>query len=399
MFGYAIIRKQSLKPPPYEVLSCVPDLTAFEAQPVAFDFETHGLDPAPGRVRSVALANDAGCVAIDLEALTSQEYSYLLDWLVQQRLIAHNFVFDGAWLQCLTGKVPGLEMCTLVMFKLLATEGWRSQRWGLKVAMTDVLGWPASNEENLHNWLSCNKLKVADMAKAPWEILGPYNSLDAAATWQLYKYFKKICENNGWIRSVFEFHRTQFGNLITLLIEQQLLGMEVDMPKLDSLDAALCDDIETKRQEFLTHPLVAPQIDTYQQFVVAALEEKVANIPHKSEKTGKVFVRWEKAQAKVEAAKLRQDFNVDSIKDMTWLLIDKLGYTTPIVTEGGAPSVGAKSFVHFGDLGVLLKDYRELRDRRKFLVSLREVQELGRLYPLVKVHGTVTGRLSGGRDD
>jgi hypothetical protein len=398
MFGYAIIRKQAKSVPAYTLHTELPDLTPFEHQPVAFDFETHGLDPLPGRIRSVGLANDAGCLAIDLEALLAPDYDQFFRWLVQQRLVAHNFMFDGAWLKTTWPEADlKFEMCTQVIFKQLAGEGWFGQRWGLKVAMTDILGWPESNEEDLYAWLKANKLKKGDMAQAPWEILGPYNALDAGATWQLYKYFCEVCFTHGWRSSVLDFHRSDFGTLIHLLIEQQLAGMPLDEAKMAATNAALELSAGHKREEFLTHLKVAPHVEYYQECVVQALEDKLEDIPEFT-KTGKTAARWVKQQEKIAAAKTRQDFNVDSPKDLSWLMFDRLGLTTPIMTDKGAPSVGAKSFPHFGELGQLLKEYRAIRDRRKFLVSLDDVQRDGVLYPNVKVHGTVTGRASGGRE-
>jgi hypothetical protein len=397
MFGYAILRRQNKPAPPYTLHTSLPDLTPFEHQPVAFDFETHGLDPCPGGIRSVAIANDAGCAAIDLEALLAPEYDEFFEWLVRQRLVAHNFVFDGAWLQATLPSDVKFEMCTLVLFKQLAGEGWFGQRWSLKVAMPDVLGWPESNEQELYDWLSANKLPKSAMAQAPWEILGPYNALDASATWQLYKYFKEVCFTHGWRSSVLDFHREDFGTLMKLLVEQQLAGMPLDMERVALVDTALEMAADAKRTEFLERPEVAPHIRYYQECVVEAFAKKLDTIP-KHTKTGKVASRWLKAKAKLEDAEKRLDFNVDSTKDMSWLMFDRLRYKTPIVTDKGAPSVGVKSFPHFGELGQLLQDYRKLRDRRKFLVSLQDVQQDGVLYPTVKVHGTVTGRASGGRE-
>lgn len=396
--GYSILRKSVTTPPKdYRILTSLPDdLEEFSKQPVAFDFETHGTDPLSGEIRSIAIANDYGTVAIDCQKLTKSDRIRLTKWLVRQKLIAHNIVFDAGWIYAKTGVMPKLEACTLVMFKLLATEGYLGQRWGLKSAMVDLLGWPESNEHDLYAWLKEHKLRTKDMAQAPWEILGKYNALDAAATWQLYKYFLDIIAQHNWEREILDFHRQDFMTLAKLIIEQKMGGMTIDMAALSNFDIKLTNEIEVKRQEFLSHPEVKPHVDYYQQVLV---EETQKAEPPKFTKKGEVTARYKKWQEKLEIVRNSTDFNIDSTQQLQWLLYERLFYTCPIKTEKGLPSVGKKAFPHLGELGKLLKQYRELRDRRKFVTSLSNVQRDGIFYPSVKVHGTVTGRSSGGLEE
>ncbi len=397
MSGYAIIRKTKTTPPSdLRVLTHIPDdLEEFSKQPVAFDFETHGTDPLTGTIRSVAIANDHGAVAIDCEALSPRERGQLTKWLLRQRLIAHNAVFDAGWLYAKSKQMPKIEACTLVLFKLLATEGWLGQRWGLKAAMTDVIGWPESNEEELYGWLKANKLKAKDMAQAPWDILGKYNALDAAATWELYKCMIASIEDYGWAENVLRFHQEDFANLMELLIEQQIRGMTIDTEALQEYDTTLDRQIEEKRQEFLHHPEVLPHVKYYQQVII---EELLAKEPNYLTKKGLVTANYTRWTDKVWEAQGRLDFNIDSTQQLQWLFYERLFYECPILTDKGVPSVGKKAFPHLGELGKLLKDYRELRDRRKFVTALNNVQRDGVIYPTVKPHGTLTGRSSGGID-
>lgn len=392
---YALIRKANLSiPTDLAVVSHLPtDLHKFEGQPVAFDFETHGVNPITGSIRSIAIANDAGCVAIDMEALTAEKRLELTRWLLRQKLIAHNAVFDAGWIYAKTGKMPKIEACTLVLFKTLATEGFLGQQWGLKAAMKDVLGWSESNEADLYDWLKANKLRKADMAKAPWDILGKYNALDAAGTWQLYKVFMETAESNGWGDAILDFHKQDFINLIELLIEQQIKGMELDTKELEAYDNQIAAEIEERRQKFLQHSEVKEHVEFYQQLIIDELE---ATKPEQYTKTGSVAARYTKWLAKKERAEQAIDFNIDSPKQLQWLLYERLYYTHQIKTPQGELSVGKKALPHLGELGKILKDYRELRDRRKFIKSLQNVQIEGKLHPNVKCHGTLSGRSSGG---
>lgn len=396
--GYAIIRKCRIPAPTdCRVLDHLPsDLDKYGGI-CAFDFETHGTDPVSGSIRSISLANDYGTVAIDLQTLSQSDRKWLTKWLLKQKLVAHNAVFDAAWIYAKSGMMPNIEACTLVLFKLLSTEGFLGQQWGLKVAMRDVLGWEESNEKDLYAWLKSNKLKASDMAQAPWDILGKYNALDSAATWQLYKYFLKIIEDNDWKECLLDFHRQDFVNLIELTIEQQKEGMKINIDALTSYDERLKEEIEEKKQEFIRHPRVAPELEFYKRCVV---EEFKKTIPPQFKKDGKTttarFTRWEH---KLEELRRSQPFNVDSPQQLQWLLYERLMIDCPIKTDKGLPSTGKKALPHLGELGKLLKAYRELRDRRKFIKSLQGVMRDGRFHPKLKIHGTVTGRSSGGVEE
>lgn len=392
--GRCFLKKQFLPVPEVEVVAHLPTslLSAMEAQPVAFDFETHGTNPMHGGIRSIGLANDAGCVAIDLEQLSPVDRKQLTQWLLKQRLVAHNMVFDGAWVFSKTGKMPIIEACTLSMYKVLSTEGFNGQQWGLKSAMEDILGWPESNEKDLYEWLRSNKMGKSEMAKAPWSILGKYNALDAAATWELFKYFSMVIEKNGMYH-LKSFLSMELYTSIELVIEQQYHGMTIDLQQLSSYAVELDKEIESKRTEFLEHSEVKPLVKEYQDAVVAELRKAE---PPRLTKTGKVAARYLKWEERVAKHSSQIDFNIDSPKHLQWLLYEKLQYSHNVRTDKGDMSVGKKALPYLGPLGKLLKEYRELRDRRKFVTSLAGVQKDGVFHPSVKIHATVTGRSGGG---
>lgn len=397
---YAILKKIAtpLHNQRYSVLSSLPDcLDSMGHQPVAFDLETHGTDPIRGTVRSIAIANDYGAYAIDYEALSKPEKLKLTKWLSRQRLIAHNAVFDVAWIYAKTGCMPQIETCTMVLFKLLSTEGFLGQRWGLKYAMTHILGWPETNEKDLDDWLLKNKLKKKDMAQAPWDILGKYNALDAVASWQLYKYFLKTMEYHEFTEAVQDFQKDEFINLVKLLIEQQVNGMHIDIPALMEYDDELTEEIEEKRQEFIHCDEVESHIDYYQQCIIEDFKKKE---PPKLKKDGGITVRWTKWEAKLEALKKRYDFNLNSNDQLQWLFYESMGLDCPVKTEKSPlPSVSKKAIPYLGPAGVLLQQYRTLRDIKKFVTALKNVHVDGIFHPTIKPHGTLTGRGAGGLED
>ena len=393
--GFALLRKQHLAPPAdIRVVSSLPaDLDQYGGL-TAFDLETHGLDPRKGAIRSIALSNDYGTIAIDYEALPDSQQRDLMQWMLQQQVIAHNAMFDCAWIYHITGCLPQIEACTLILFKMMATEGYTGQRWGLKTAMTDVLGWPESNEKDLYDWLKANKLRAADMAQAPWDILGKYNALDTAATWQLYSYFRQVCEENNWQECILDFHKSDFINLVNLLIEQQQKGITVDLVAMEIFDKKLQDSIEEHKDAILMDEAVRPHVEYYQQLIVESILEAR---PDQFTKTGKVAARYTKWEEKLHGAENRLDFNINSGNQLKWLFFERMMFECPILTDTGTQSITKKTLKYLGKYGKMIKDYREVVKRREFVASLYDVQQDGVVHPNMKPHATVSGRCGGGQ--
>jgi DNA polymerase III epsilon subunit-like protein len=129
----------------------------------AIDLETTGLnsDDTSVKIIGVGLASVAGCYYIDLQQSTPMFKRVLWQMLAKVKLVAHNMVFDLGFLQrdarCELQPVG----CTLVLYKMLAAEGWNGQRWGLDVAIEDILGWPDSNKDVLADLLAQHGLSSA----------------------------------------------------------------------------------------------------------------------------------------------------------------------------------------------------------------------------------------------
>ena len=115
-------------------------------------------------------------------------------------------------------------------------------------------------------------------------------------------------------------------------------------------------------------------------------------------KTGKgeVNKNWIKWNIKRQNAVGANFFNTDSPKQLCWLFYDELNYKVMSRTPKGGPSVAAEVLPFLDEAGRILMKYRKVRDERKFLTSLLNVQRDGVLYPNFKIPGTNTGRLSGG---
>lgn len=225
----------------------------------AIDFETNGLDATASdfRLLGMGIANNCFSIYVDFRNIDDDNIRAALWVLGQCRLIAHNAMFDGACMYRYLNSWPNFIGCTLIFFKMLAAEGWTGQRWGLDVAIDDVLGWDVSNKDTLKELLDRHKLAKSDMWKlADLEpvAFAEYCGADADACWQLWQYFQTVNE------SVTEWHKQAFMPQIGLLVEQQFRGMMIDVDGLLKHKAKLQVRIVRKEQEFLKHTLVAPHV-------------------------------------------------------------------------------------------------------------------------------------------
>lgn len=332
-------------------------------------------------------------MSVDFEGLDSNVRSFLFDWLSQQQLIAHNYTYDGAWLAREVGHVVWPKMCTYAAFKMLATEGFLGQTWGLSTLMTDILGWPVSGKDMMTDWLTETRTPREKMATAPFSLLGVYNAADSTATGQTAEYFDTVLAKFPVLK---DFLDVDMNNLICLVIEQQLNGLALNIPHMNSHGERLDRDIVTALQAFLEHPDVSPQVAAYNQEVLA---DTLAAEPPKFIKDGSVAKRWSNWQQKCEEVAATNHFNTDSPKQLCWLFFERLKFKPAKKTPKGEPSIDADVLPLLGEPGQLLAKYRNLRDERKFVTQLQNVEQNGRLHPSLKVPATITSRLGGGLPD
>lgn len=363
-------------------------LSKFEGAPVAFDFETTGLSAIKDKVVSVGLANTE--LAVSLKLTTDFERKYICEWLGNQKLIAHNYMFDGAFLAKVLGRVVPPCADTLIMFKTLSNEGFLGQRWSLKYAMTDILGWDEANNTEVQDYMA--KHMVA-MHNVPFDILGRYNALDADATYKLWQYLSSVANSHA---GVFDYWGTEWCNLLSLLIEQHLIGIKIDVSYYEKYYAEKKYLMDNQYAEFIKH--VSEHINDYNTKAHAALYPQLT-VDQVYKKDGDYKKSYLKRQEQEEKDRYRMYFNIDSNKDLCWLFYDKLGYDIKKTTPKGEPSID-KTVLHlFGDHGKRLRMYRKTRDEIKFIKQILDSQYQGVVYANIKPHGTITGRCSSGQEE
>lgn len=363
-------------------------LPIFEGGPVAFDWETTGLSAIKDKVVTVGLANTWGAVSIKLKS--DFERKYICEWLANQQLIAHNYMFDGAFLGKVLGRVVPALADTLIMFKTLSNEGFMGQKWSLKYAMTDILGWDEVNNTEVQAYMAEH---LVAMHNVPFEILGKYNALDADATFKLWQYLSSVANNH---TGVYDYWSTEWRTLLCLLIEQHLGGLPVDVLYYQRYYAEKKELMDSQYAEFIKH--VADHINDYNTKAHSAQYPSLS-VDQVYKKDGSYKKNYLKRQEQEERDRYHMYFNIDSNKDLCWLFYNQLGYDIKKTTPKGEPSID-KTVLHlFGDHGKRLKVYRKTRDEIKFIKQILDDQHKGVVYANIKPHATITGRCGSGQEE
>lgn len=388
--SYILLEKQNLVPPEVVIIPENDDnadkvwLEYFDSskEPIAYDFETSNLSAHLGDAVSVAISNGKWTVA--MKFVNTEQRVRVCNWLLTKQLIAHNGLFDGNFVSKYTGQVPWHHRDTMVMFKTLANEGFLGQSWSLKTAMTDVLGWPEANNDEIKDYMKANKCLYHEV---PWHILGRYNALDAAATYQLYSYLETFCVQ---FPDLPDYWQTEWSNMIALLTEQNWNGIRVNVSYYTELNEKIKRDQDELLGKFMA--LVQPHVNEFNEQAVNAI------LPPKkpTKKDGSDSAAMEKWRLKVEEARATNHFNVDSPAHLAWLFYTAMRFPILARTASGAPVVDKKVLGKLGEPGKILAAYRKKRDERKFITSLLNAQLNGRIHPDIRVHGTISTRSSSG---
>lgn len=413
---YEFLRKEYTNPRQPELYDKPPTIEflrqRFPDYEVAFDLETYGgLDPhAPGTfIRCLGLASKSSVAAFDFgkpEERSVEDIENIqaaFEWLNTKHTIAHNWLYDASWVQRHHNITLGTELgmsCSRAYFQYAASEGFDGQNWGLKTAMTDVLGWVVANNLLLKDWLHQNKLSADEMSLAPWAVLGKYCALDAEASWLLTSVIKKQWSERlpreqatAWTR----FMHREWQSMTQAMLATNRHGLPVNLDKLQENHKALQVELENHKAAFLNTERVAPFIKAYNDAIVEAL---VGKRPPQFTKGGKETKRYTNWLRKVEEARTTNYFNLNSPKQMRWLLCDMLGYKTGVLTKSQTTtpqeSTGKKARSKMGDIGAALDQVAETQRLINFAESLMYCQVDGVWHPLMRLPGTVTGRAAGG---
>jgi len=421
---------------------------------MALDFETKGDWGTPdAHPVGVALSDSRGSIYIPfLQDPSAYERTMRLLHKWQVPLIAHNAFFDAAWPLRDFSLWLNWHGCTFAMYKLMATEGWPGQQWGLKAAQKDLLGWKETNEGKLDEWLvdnghvsSVSKEKKegyvlrgegedarwhsprkGEMWRAPTEILGHYACLDADACWLLYT--QVLAPVLSRFQVLQDYCLVLYPPYIRLLIEQKLRGIQINVDKLTEYKVELQSEIESLKASLLLSPEIEPHVRHFNnQFVEeisrsepvqwkkkpalgaepprhtksGAVSKSWGNWDvkrRKAEETGpELSKNWENWNVRMEDARKQQHFNLNSGKQMAWLLYERLQFPVLIRTDSGQPATDEDALLGMGEVGAKFLSISEKEKLVQFCEQTLELtrKDTGTIHPGFMVPGTLTGRLSG----
>lgn len=364
---------------------------------IAIDFETTGLDVSDPAVKPIGIGvgTPTYAIYIPMVDMNTEVMPALWEWLSERQLIAHNVVFDGAFIYRETGKHANWNMCTYAMFKYLATEGWLGQRWKLEVAQVDVLGWDKAGDVELAKALKDRNLTKDRMIELPVEIVGEYCCMDVLATAQLAAYFESKIREFPVLREYFD---EEVRTLIECTIEQQLRGIVIDRDGTLKLKDELERRQEESKVEFLNHP---DNVKYISRFNNMHLKKILDAEPPKFKKDGvSVTKRWESWRQKIEDNKSAMFFKITSKDHLRWLFFEQQNKRVLKQTEKGQASVDESVLVGMGEAAKPLVTYNKLTKELQYVNAILEVSARdGKFHPSMKIPGTVTGRASGGSLD
>lgn len=389
---------------------------------VALDFETRGTRPWRYGQYVVGVALSNGDVTKYLAFPSEDEETCLrltMD-LAQAlgrtglKLIAHNVYYDARWMTWL----PNWTYCTYHLMRTFASEGWKDQRYDLKTAQVDLLGWDVKGSDATDQWLVDNEFTVGAQAKKPdrsqlWRVpvplLGHYACLDAYSTFQLFdqvlrpRLDRPECE-------AFREYCKDFMQLVRACIESLIHGMRVDRKGLISWQHELEAGLLEGQQKFHAHPdVVAFGSLLLKEDLQAYLTTKKE--PPKMTKAGKPSKNWEKwAMKRDEKCSLifeheqepKPILNPRSGYQLRRFFYEFLGHEVLVRTKPsakapqGSPSTGKKALPYLGDAALLLKAVKDCVKELEYVEKCELVtREDSRIHPEFRVPGTHTGRLAG----
>jgi hypothetical protein len=414
---------------------------------VALDIETRGHNPLADSAAIVgfSLTTQHGTVYIHTLdfAPTDPRWELMFSYLLRPELefIGHNVMFDGSWMYVWMGsRWLNWKFDTYAIYRQLASEGYPIQLGGayaLKQAQLDLLGWKTKGNDELNAWLVSNgytttpggdKADKSQMWRAPSDVVGYYCGLDTYSTYHLLvSVFFPSVEPYTWAASFGEYHATFHVNL-RLLIVAYLDGIKIDLKKMEAYRQELEIKTTQAKSTFMTHPDIAPHIESYRQDRLIAYAKtapaqfkvgpKLGAEPAKFKKNGEVSTNWQKwneKREKIESGEFREVsatwtawaarmdkltkdelFNLDSGPMRKWLFYDKMKFPVKTTTDKGNPETGKKALSQWGEYGRMLKVYNDLNKEGQMVRSCMAATFNSRIHPQFKAPGTFTGRLAGG---
>lgn len=301
---------------------------------------------------------------------------YLTSMLRGKELIGHNIEYDRKWIDASFGIRSAWKADTRIMWHLLDTE--QTERgYGLKTAQTKILGWGASNEDELKNAveLAGGKLSKGDHYLAPVYIMAKYAKLDALATLGLFKLFStELTRHDYWF-----FYRNiqRYGRLLAQCTAR---GVDVNKEQLEFSKQIIEKRVESLKEDI--HAICKEQIEH--------LEKNWYVDDIASYKTSRGVANF------VSDYHKHRRFNPSSSAQKATLFYELLEVPVTERTPTGRPKADKATIAAINHPSA--KPFVELAENEKLLSMTESYLDCikdNRIHFGYNICGTVTGRLGG----
>jgi len=354
---------------------------------LAVDIETTGLRFNEARIESIAFAysDSEGYAAIIDGKSGSLKILKKFFKAFDGKLIYHNGLFDIKFLiyHCfmedkndLKGMLEGIQVMTkhvddTMIMTYLCTNNTQGNELGLKPNTVEYTGNYAED--------------VKDITKLSYNDLLMYNLRDTLATFWLYNKRKIELATEGQV----EIYNNVFMPSLPVLLEMMLVGLPMDMSRLDVVTRMLQSEVRQNKKTILSNDYVKSAV-----FKIAIAESTKANAKLKKKlKSITDFV---------------QPFNINSNTQKAVLFYDVMGLPIIETTDSGLPSCSGKTIKKLAKqiddekTKQLLEAFKDYMDADKILTTFIkaftnfafEKNGLHWLNGNHKLGGTLSGRLS-----
>lgn len=229
---------------------------------VAIDLETDGLHRGC-QIKSVAYWDEHGGDVFPFDNPEDVRFvQVMLDIANPEKIkVFHNAQFDVRVLREHGITIRGPVHCTYTMAALLFPRDVEEPRkkaelLGLKHLSRKYLDDPYIEEERLLAWLKKNKLKKADMYRAPEYLLHPYNLKDAQCTWGLFYLFSRQLRR---IKMV-DTYRRDMATLLGPVMDMERVGLPVDRARCKKLQVEAIHEMLAIKKKLGFNPNSARQV-------------------------------------------------------------------------------------------------------------------------------------------
>lgn len=439
-----------------------------EHEIIAFDTETNGLNPRKDGIIGFSVSGKEGIGyymptmiwngeslnKADIAGKSCHELAkYVMTKLINKKIIAHNFSFDGRFVKNYYGidLISSLHCDTVLLAHTINEEGpgfYFGKPFGLKeIAMSiqseigiDVKTSANEEQAKLKESIKKNGGSITkenyEIWKADLEILSEYAAADTDLTLRIYNHYVKQLESEGLTNFFFDEEVMPLYKEVTIRMEESGVHLDMDLLKKSSEDIAKAMERYAYQvtQELIQDSRVKQWIidrakeefppTNKGQFVQRIISEYNLDIP-KSEKTGKYNVnntqllsmpdheikpflidgKEDQLPAHVvnkvcvslwKELNDGQYFNIQSKDQLGQIVFEAMGFKPTSFT--------AKGKAQFDDdiIQDLAKKHSWARDLRIYnrLLKIKSTyidrflynQEDGKYYPYYKQHATVSGR-------